>query len=132
MSFDAASETDGRWQGFRIALATEMRPGNNDGWSASRILLASVEDGEDLDRLGDAVDEQVVWMNHRFSRAGNATGTVEIGMLGDPVRRVKDRRAQSARGIGISISNVGRDIAQRLTGLWPPVQWKISDAGRAQ
>ena len=26
MSFDAASETDGRWQGFRLALATEMRP----------------------------------------------------------------------------------------------------------
>ena len=26
MSFDAASETDGRWQGFRFALATEMRP----------------------------------------------------------------------------------------------------------
>lgn len=26
MSFDAASETDGRWQGFRFALATELRP----------------------------------------------------------------------------------------------------------
>ena len=26
MSFDAASETDGRWQGFRRASATEMRP----------------------------------------------------------------------------------------------------------
>lgn len=26
MSFDAASETDGRWQGFRFPLATEMHP----------------------------------------------------------------------------------------------------------
>ena len=26
MSFDAASETDGRSQGFRIAMATEIRP----------------------------------------------------------------------------------------------------------
>ena len=26
MSFDAASGTDGRWQGFRLAQATEMRP----------------------------------------------------------------------------------------------------------
>ena len=111
MSFDAASETDGRWHGFRLALATQMRPGNNDGWSASRILLPSVEDGEDLDRLGDAVDQQVVGMNYRFSRTVNATGTVEIRVLGDPIRRVKYRIAQSSRGIGISISNVGRDIA---------------------
>jgi hypothetical protein len=57
MSFDAASETDGRWQGFRFVRVTRMRPGNNDGWRASRILLASVEDGEDLDRLGDAVNQ---------------------------------------------------------------------------
>jgi hypothetical protein len=26
MSFDAASETDGRWQGFRFAVATQMHP----------------------------------------------------------------------------------------------------------
>jgi hypothetical protein len=95
-------------------------------------LLASVEDGEDFDRLGDAVDQQVVGMDYCFSRAGDATGTVEIGVLDDPVRRVKDRRTQSRRGIGISISNVGRDFAQRLTCLWPPAQWKISDAGRAR
>ena len=118
--------------GFRFALATEMRPGNNEGYTASRILLASVEDGEDLDRLGDAVDEEVVWMDYRFSRAGNATGTVDVGVFGDPVRRVKHRSAQSPRGIGVSTGNVGRNIAQRLTCLWPPAEWKISDAGRAR
>ena len=91
-----------------------------------------MEDGEDLDRLGDPVDQQVIRMDHRFSRAGNATGTVEIRVLGDPVRRVQYRCAQSPRGIGISIGNVGRDIAQRLTCLWPPAQWEISDAGRAR
>ena len=91
-----------------------------------------MEDGEDLDRLGDAVDQQVVGMDYRFSRAGNATGTVEIRVLGDPVRRVQCRGAQSPRGIDISIGNVGRNIAQRLTCLWPPAQWEISDAGRAR
>jgi hypothetical protein len=95
-------------------------------------LLTGVEDGEDFDRLGNAVDQQVVWMDYCFSRAGDATGTVEIRMLDDPVRRVKDRRAQAPRGIGISIGNVGRNIAQRLTCLWPPAQWEISDAGRAR
>lgn len=104
----------------------------HDGRRASWILLASVEDGEDLDRLGDPVDQQVIGMDHRLSRAGNATGTVEIGVLGDPVRRVQYRGAQSPRGIHISISYVDRDIAQRSTCFWPPVQREISDAGRAR
>ena len=91
-----------------------------------------MENGEDLDRIGHAVDQQVIGMDYRFSRAGNATGTVEIGVLGEPLRRVQYRRAQSPRGIDISIGNVGRDIAQRLTCLWPPAQWEISDAGRAR
>lgn len=91
-----------------------------------------MEDGEDLDRLGDAVDQKVVWMDYRFARASNASGTVEIGVLDDPVRRMNYRRAQSSRGIRMSISNIGRDFAQRLTCLWPPDQWEISDARRAR
>lgn len=81
-----------------------------------------MEEGENLDCLGDAIDQNVVWMDHRFARADDATGAVKIGVFDDPVRRVKNCCPQSPRGIGMSISNVGRDIAQRLTCLWPPDQ----------
>jgi hypothetical protein len=98
MSFDAASETDGPWQGFRFALATGMRPGDNAGGRASRILLASVEDGEDLDRLGDAVDQEVVWMDHRLAGSGQPSGAIEVRMIGQVLRRMNNRGVQPLCG----------------------------------
>ena len=41
-----------------------------------------MEDGEDLDRPGDAVDQQVVGMDHRLAGAGYAAGAVDIGVIG--------------------------------------------------
>jgi hypothetical protein len=98
ISFDVAAKTDGRWQGFRFALATQMRPGNNEGYNASRILLASVEDGEYLDRLGDAVDEEVVWMNHCLAGSGQPSGAIDVGMIGQVLGRMHDCGVQPLRG----------------------------------
>lgn len=110
MSFDAASETDGRRHGFRFALATQMRPGNNDGWRASRILLASVEDGEDLDRLGDAVDQQVVWMDHRLAGSGQPSGAVDVRMIGQVLRRMHNRGVQPLCGRKIPRADIIENV----------------------
>jgi len=110
MSFDAASETDGRWQGFRFALATEMRPGDNDGWRSSRILLASVEDGEDLDRIGNAVDQQVVWMDHRLTGSGQPSGAVDVRVVGQVLRRMHNRGVQPLRGREIPRADIIKNV----------------------
>jgi hypothetical protein len=113
-----------------------VRPGSAGGGSrfggASGVTLAGVEDGEDLDRPGDAVDKDVVGMHHRLAGAGDAAGAVEIGVLDYPVRGVTYCHTQSPRSIGMSVGNIGRDIVQRPTCRWPPDQWEVSDARRGR
>ena len=110
MSFDAASETDGPWQGFRFALATGMRPGDNAGGRASRILLASVEDGEDLDRLGDAVDQEVVWMDHRLAGSGQPSGAIDVRMIGQVLRRMRDGGVKPLRGGEVARADIIENV----------------------
>ena len=112
MSFDAASETDGRWQGFRFALATQVRPGTNDGCRASRILLASVEDGEDLDRLGDPVNQQVVWMDHRLAGSGQPSGAVDVRMIGQVLGRMHDRGVEPLRSREVPRADIVENVQQ--------------------
>lgn len=117
MSFDAASGTDGRWQGFRFPPATEIRPGDNGGGRASRILLASVEEGKDLDRLGDPVNQHVVWMDHRLAGSGQPSGAVDVRMIGQVLRRMDYRGVQPLSGREIPrgdiIENV-QEVARRI------------------
>ena len=46
-------------------------------------------------------------MDHRLAGAGDAAGAVEIGILDYPVRGVTYCRAQSPRGVGMSVSKIG-------------------------
>jgi hypothetical protein len=121
-----------RRSGRRAGLAGADQCGAARGGGASGVTLAGVEDGEDLDRLGDAVDEDIVGMDHRLAGAGDAAGAVEIRVLDDPARGVTYCHTQSPRSIGMSVSNIGRDIVQRPTCRWPPDQREISDARRGR
>jgi len=46
----------------------------------------------------NAVDEDIVGMDHSFSRTGNAAGTVEIGMVGQAIGGMPDRIANAVGG----------------------------------
>jgi len=122
----------GEDSGRRAGLAGADQCGAAGGGGALGVTLAGVEDGEDLDRSGDAVDEDVVGMDHRLAGAGDAAGAVDIGVLDDPVRSVTYCHTQSPRSIGMSVGNIGRDIVQRPTCRWPPDQWEVSDARRGR
>jgi hypothetical protein len=71
-----------------------------------------VEDGEDLDRLGDAVDEEVVWMNHCLAGSGQPSGAVNIGMIGQVLGRVHDRGVQALRSREVSRADVIENVQQ--------------------
>ena len=86
---EARSRRAGEISRGRAGLAGADQCGVAGGGGASGVALPGVEDGEDLNRSGNSGDQQVIWIDHRFSCAGNATGTAEIGVLDDPVRRVK-------------------------------------------
>ena len=75
----------------RAGLAGADQCGVARGGGASGVTLAGVEDGEDLDRSSDAVDEDVVGMDHRLAGAGDAAGAVDRGVIGQRLRRVSDR-----------------------------------------
>ena len=69
-----------------------------DRGGALGVKLAGVEDGEDLDRPGDAVDQEVVGMDHRLAGSGQPSGAVDIGVIGQVLRRMHDRGVQPLRG----------------------------------
>jgi len=72
----------GEDSGRRAGLAGADQCGVAGGGGTSGVTLAGVEDGENLDRPGDAVDEDVVGMDHRLAGAGYAAGAVDIGVIG--------------------------------------------------
>ena len=51
----------------RAGLAGADQCGVARGGRASGVTLAGVEEGKDLDRPGDGVDEEVVRMDHRLA-----------------------------------------------------------------
>ena len=63
-----------------MAGADERRAAEGDG--ALGILLARVQDRKNLDRLADAIDEDVIGMDDRLPRAGHATGAVDQRVIG--------------------------------------------------
>ena len=56
------------------------------------ILLAGVVDRQHLYRVNlDAINENIVGMNHGFACAGDATGAVHIGVIGQAIGAMPDR-----------------------------------------
>lgn len=71
-----------------------------------------MEDGEDLDRLGDAVDEQVVWMDHRLAGSGQPSGAIDIRMVGQVLRSMHDRGVEPLRSREVTPADVIENIQQ--------------------
>lgn len=59
---------------------------------------------------GDVVDQDIVGMNHRLARAGDAAGTVDIGVVGQALGGVGDQFVQLSRRHRIA----GRDIFENV------------------
>lgn len=83
-----------------------------DGGGASGIKLASVENGQNLDRLGDAVDQQVVWMDHRLAGSGQPSGAVDVRMIGQVLRRMHDCGVQPLRSRIVTRADVIENVQQ--------------------
>ena len=83
-----------------------------DGGRALGVKLASVEDGENLDRLGDAVDQEVVWMDHRLAGSGQPSGAVDVWMIGQVLRRMRDGDVKSLRGREVTRADVIENVQQ--------------------
>lgn len=64
-------------------------------------MLSGVEDGEDLDAIRYAIDQDVVRMDHRLARTREATGTIEIGVRGKGLSGVPDCSVQALGGAGL-------------------------------
>ena len=79
---NGAARRAGEDSGRRAGLAGPNQWGVAYGGRASGLTLAGVEDCEDRDRLNDAVDEDVIGMDHRLAGAGYAAGAVDIGVIG--------------------------------------------------
>ena len=56
-----------------------------------------MKDGEHVDRRADAVDEDVIRVNDRFTRARDATWAMDEGVIGKAVGSVLDQRLQPIR-----------------------------------
>lgn len=90
------------------------------GGGALGIKLACVEDGEDFDRLGDAVDQHVVGMDHRLAGSGQPSGAVDIGVIGQVLRRMHDRGVQPLRGREVTRADVIENVQQVARRIFRP------------
>jgi len=64
----------------------------------SGVLLPCVQNGEHLDHVGHTVDENIIGMDDRFSRAGHSAGAMDIGMFGQQFGGVNDGPLQALGG----------------------------------
>jgi len=96
----------------RAGLAGADQCGVARGGGASGVTLASVEDGEDLDSLCDAVDQQVVWMDQRLAGSGQPFAAVDIGVIGQVLRRMLDCGVKPLRGREVTRADVVEYVQQ--------------------
>ena len=83
-----------------------------DRGGALGVKLAGVEDGEDLDRPGDAVDQEVVGMDHRLAGSGQPSCAVDIGVIGQVLRRMHDRGVQPLRSREVTRADIVENVQQ--------------------
>jgi hypothetical protein len=63
-----------------------------------------VQHGQDVYRVGsDAIDQQVIRMNHGLSCSGHPAGTLEIRMIRQLLAGVYDQALQPVGRIGIAV-----------------------------
>jgi hypothetical protein len=84
-------------------------------------LLAGVDQREDLDRgVSDAVDQDVVGMDHRFAGARDAARAVEGRMIGQAIGGVLDCRVQASGRWFVAGTDIVEDVEQVGPGLVIP------------
>ena len=76
--------------GWRTGLAGADQCGVARGGGASGVTLAAMEDGEDLDRFGDPVAQQIVGMDHCLANYIAPAPAVAIRTLGKYLHTVQD------------------------------------------
>ncbi len=84
------------WGQFRRQGWTPAFAGEQQG---SGILLAGMMKRQHLNGVSlYAIDEDVVWRDQGFPRAGDAAGPIHIGMVGQVIGGVADRSAYAFGG----------------------------------
>jgi len=84
-----------------------------------------VDDREDFDGARrDAIDQDVVGMDHGLARIGNSAGAVKMGMRRQAIGSVVDRLAKASRGGGPVRGDIANDVAHVLARGVAPDQWK--------
>jgi phage terminase large subunit-like protein len=74
------------------------------------ITLARVDDIDDFHRIvGDAIDQDVVRMDHRLARSVDAAGTKGERMAGQSLRARLDRRLQAFRRGQVALGDIADD-----------------------
>ena len=79
-----------------------------------------MEDAQHFDHVGDAIDEDVVGVDDRLARAGQAAGAVEKRMRGQAFRGVPDRGIEASRCGGITLGDIVENAEQVRGGLVCP------------
>jgi hypothetical protein len=88
---------------------------------ASGILLAGVEDGEDVDDVrSDAVDENVIGVNDRLARAGDATGTMDIRVVWQAIGGMLDHGFEPVRCGDVACGDIVEDVEEIGGGVVGP------------
>jgi hypothetical protein len=75
-------------------------------------LLPGVDDGQYLDRLGHLIDEDVIGVDQRLTRAGNTAGAIGIGMVRQALDGMMNGVTQALGGRRIALGNIGRDVTK--------------------
>lgn len=81
------------------------------------VELAGVDDREDFDGArNNAIDQDVVGMDDRLSRAGDAARAMEFRMLGQAIRRVLECRIQAQRRRLVARGDIVENLKQACFG----------------
>jgi hypothetical protein len=78
-----------------------------------RILLSGVNHADNLDHFStDSIDQDIVWMDHRFARPIYPTGPVEERMIGQHRGACLDFGVQLYSGAKITFSDVSNNVGE--------------------
>ena len=79
-----------------------------------------MQHGEHLDRRADAIDQDVVGVDDRLARAGDAAWAVDQRVVGQSLGGVLDRRGDAIGGGRIAVGDVAGEVVKVLARLGTP------------
>ncbi len=60
-----------------------------------------MQDGDHLDHLSDAIDDDVIGMHHRLARAGHTAGAKDVGSVGQTLDNALEDGREALGGGGL-------------------------------